>query len=133
MLPRVIYELIPYAYMWTGVSVIWTQPLGPIHLFAAILYLAGTLIWVMRSDARRQDNNNNNNKQVIHHRRNMSPLMYELYPFLMLAASLWVAALAPTPLAAASFALAAYSTVLLWRRVINRGHGWAKFKFGTVS
>jgi membrane protein implicated in regulation of membrane protease activity len=125
MLPRFYYELLPYACIWAGVGVVWTLPLGPAHLFAAMLYLAGTLIWVLRSDARRQDGQNN--KHVKHHLRNMSPLLYEVYPFLMLAAALWVAALAPTPVAAASFAIAAYPTLLLWKRVINRGHGWVKF------
>ncbi|OOZ43874.1 hypothetical protein BOW37_09150 [Solemya velum gill symbiont] len=122
MLPRFYNELIPYICIWGGIGItLATQP-GLTHLFAIVLYLAGSLIWLMRSNARRKDSQNS--KQVSQRRWKIPFLLYEPYPFLLLAGALWIAAYTSMPLVFVSPVIAAYATFLLWKRVINRGHGW---------
>lgn len=76
MLPKQLYEILPYLYMVIGVLVLFA--LGNfLALFSGLLFfMAGSLIWILRSDHRRAS------------RKHHGPLPhwpYELLPFLYTA------------------------------------------------
>ncbi len=84
MFPKALYEAFPYVYMTTGIAEIgYFQSLlatGSGLLF----FLAGALIWVMRSNARRTD------PAATRKNSSTGQVWYELKPFLFIAAGVLI-------------------------------------------
>jgi hypothetical protein len=83
VLPTKIYEPLPYSYMFAGIVSMVLVPslLGVIS--GALLFLAGALVWIVRSEHRREDD-------VFAERKN-GPVPfwgYELLPFVCLVGAL---------------------------------------------
>ena len=79
MIPKKLYETLPYLYMAIGVLVLFV--LGNYFaLFSGLMFfMAGSLIWILRSDHRRAS------------RKHHGPLphwLYELLPFIYAAVGL---------------------------------------------
>ncbi len=73
MLPKRLYELLPYFYMVSAVVVLLTIS-NYVALFSGLtLFMAGSLIWILRSDHRRATR-----KQ----RGRVPYWIYELQPFI---------------------------------------------------
>ncbi len=83
MIPKQLYESLPYLYMALGIAVLFAIG-NYFALFSGLmLFLAGSLIWILRSDHRRAS------------RKQRGPLpywLYELQPFIYAAfgISLWL-------------------------------------------
>tara|TARA_R110001583_G_scaffold9356_8_gene44497 strand:- start:900 stop:1379 length:480 start_codon:yes stop_codon:yes gene_type:complete len=88
MLPKPLYEILPYCYFIVG-STLWLASSTPLELFAGVLlYIAGAQQWVQRSNYRRSDrirtNLINNHlhlaEEALHH--DLYPRwLYEMLPF----------------------------------------------------
>lgn len=76
MLPNKLYEMLPFLYVITGILTLFLMPGSPVltTLSGALLFIAGGLVWIARSDHRRMDINN---KQ-----RSNGPLPFWCYEFL---------------------------------------------------
>ncbi|KKO48378.1 hypothetical protein VT06_11800 [Arsukibacterium sp. MJ3] len=85
MIPAKIYEPLPYSYMLAGlVSMAFLPSLFGV-LSGGLLFMAGALVWIVRSEHRREDN-------VFAERKN-GPLPfwgYELLPFACLLLALTI-------------------------------------------
>lgn len=83
MLPTRIYESLPYVYMLIGVVVLmWLDNL--LAAFSALLLItAGALVWILRSDHRREDL-----LDGIHRHGRWPFWCYELQPFVYASAGL---------------------------------------------
>lgn len=57
MLPEKLYESLPYLYAGAGVATLFLMPGHPmlLSLSGALLFVAGGLVWVVRSEHRRRD------------------------------------------------------------------------------
>ncbi|MCH8538304.1 MAG: hypothetical protein LAT66_11105 [Alkalimonas sp.] len=57
MLPEKLYESLPYLYAGVGVATLFMMPGHPVltSLSGALLFVAGGLVWVIRSEHRRRD------------------------------------------------------------------------------
>lgn len=83
MLPTKIYEPLPYSYMLAGIVSMVLVPSLLGVLSGALLFLAGALVWIVRSEHRREDD-------VFAERKN-GPVPfwgYELLPFVCLVSAL---------------------------------------------
>ncbi len=77
MLPKPLYELLPYLYILAGSSIIMTLD-GASTPVGFLLYFFGAWIWMIRSESRRR---NSRQRQSNLHRAYWSPVLYELQPF----------------------------------------------------
>ncbi len=55
MLPSKLYEVLPYAYIATGVAVLLSYDNWLAVVCALLLTFAGAVVWILRSDNRRSD------------------------------------------------------------------------------
>lgn len=77
--PKTIYEAVPYIYMSGGIAEI-TYFKGVLGTSSGLLlFLAGALIWVLRSNARRTD------PEVSRKNTEDNEILYELKPFILIA------------------------------------------------
>ncbi len=86
MLSKPIYETLPYGYLIIGASLMFASNSMTTAIPAILLFLAGAVVWVLRSNARRQDNAINRKKHL------ESSMLYELKPFLCLLAGMFALA-----------------------------------------
>ncbi|QSX38061.1 hypothetical protein [Shewanella sedimentimangrovi] len=114
---RFLYELLPYLYMSLGAIVMLTFPALMAQLAAGLLFLAGALVYALRSDHRRTDPE-----------RRRKPgfwpfWVYELLPFIWLAAAilLFRDGTNKTQMLLA-VVLMTWSIYLLGRRTLHRHH-----------
>ncbi len=80
-LPKPLYESLPYFYMAIGMAIIGHFQTVLMSFSGVCFFIAGAVMWVLRSDNRRKD--------VLFKRRNDStgrPELYELKPFIYLLA-----------------------------------------------
>lgn len=112
MLPKPLYEILPYCYFIVG-GALWLASSGVLEMLAGVLlYFAGAQQWVLRSNYRRTDrvktNLINNHlqlaKEQLHH-----PLyprwLYEMLPFLYIGLGYQLANLIHNPSLADNLAL----------------------------
>ena len=95
VLPKRIYESLPYLYILSALGVVALTEGGLVYLFAALLYAGGAMVWVMRSAYRRKTS-----PVVVRNRRGFvlfPALLYEYLPFLYLAAGVLVLSLVAAP------------------------------------
>lgn len=83
MLPHRLYEFLPYAYMLAGVTVLWWLDNVLAAFSALLLITAGALVWILRSDHRRQDVT-----EGVHRQGRWPFWFYELQPFVYASAGL---------------------------------------------
>ncbi len=126
MLSRPLYEALPYGYLAAAALTLWTTPVGVAHLFALMLFAAGALIWIARSNARRADRRRSKPKPSrIGGSLFISFPGYECYPFAIMAPALWLMAVGQgVVVAVLGGLLLAYSLWILAQRSARRGHGW---------
>ncbi|HEX5792560.1 MAG TPA: hypothetical protein VFY01_04740 [Rheinheimera sp.] len=55
MLPEKVYEVLPYAYVATGVAIMLGFDSALALISGALMAIAGAIVWVLRSDNRRSD------------------------------------------------------------------------------
>lgn len=79
-LPQIIYERIPFVYSAFAAYLFFTEDFWPILVCAGILYCASAMIWVRRSDFRRQTRI----KKTLNRFR-LPQIVYEYYPFAFIA------------------------------------------------
>ncbi|QXB54458.1 MULTISPECIES: hypothetical protein [Aeromonas] len=116
MLPLWIYEQLPQLYLFMAAA-LWLFAHSPlIWLAAALLFVVGTLIWMMRSNYRRTD------LVIFPAKRWLQPeWFYEALPFLWLALGLMLLRLPETtPLLALLPCL--WGCRCLWARRLHRHH-----------
>ncbi|WP_372625619.1 hypothetical protein [Arsukibacterium sp.] len=85
MLPTKIYEPLPYSYMLAGLISMALLPSLLGMMSGTLLFLAGALVWIVRSEHRREDD-------VFAERKN-GPVPfwgYELLPFVCLLSSMTI-------------------------------------------
>ncbi|MEH6471613.1 MAG: hypothetical protein V7752_10195 [Halopseudomonas sp.] len=104
MLPKPLYEALPYCYFIVG-GALWLTSHSLLELLAgALLYFAGAQQWALRSNYRRADrirNNLINNhpelaKQQLHHDF-YPPWLYEMLPFIYIGLGYQLANLLHNP------------------------------------
>ena len=115
ILPKALYEILPYGYMSAGVAEI-----GYFKTFIStgsglLFFMAGALIWVLRSNHRRTD------PKAARKSLDHNQSMYELKPFICIAISVlmftWVNNWVALPVAA-MFSL--FGLYVLVQRSVNR-------------
>lgn len=110
MLPKVIYELIPYFYMSAGVAEISYFHTRVSTVLGLVIFLVGTFIWIIRSEHRRQD------PKVTRKERGLNNTLYEAKPFLLIlcgvVANTWTTNWAIYPLALCFMLLGIYFVFL---------------------
>lgn len=86
MLPKTVYELLPYFYLSGSMALMGFHPDWVVVAFAWVLYTAGSVTWVLRSDARRI------NPRRPKHKNNMflHDDIYESMPFFYIGGSILV-------------------------------------------
>ena len=86
MLPRAIYETLPYIYLFSAMALMGFHPDWIVVAFAWVLYTSGSITWVLRSDARRV------NPRRPKHKNNMflHDDLYESVPFLYIGCGILV-------------------------------------------
>jgi hypothetical protein len=116
MLPKFIYESLPYINLAIGVAEIcffhsfWTA------LSGAMFFGAGAVMWVLRSDNRRKDK-----RTKIRYQYNRGRELYEIKPFFYIVFGLLVTNWLNTPtLHLAGAAVALFGLYLLLKRGIYR-------------
>lgn len=118
MLPTKIYEPLPYSYMLAGLisMVLLPSLLGVVS--GALFFLAGALVWIVRSEHRREDD-------VFAERKN-GPVPfwgYELLPFACLLLALTIFVLPFSQLYYPSAAILLVVGVQIWiTRNVQRRH-----------
>jgi ABC-type phosphate transport system permease subunit len=79
MIPFIIYESLPFAYLITGVLLLSVGQVPLLIFSACLFYVAGPAIWIMRSASRRTDQELVPNKKWI-----IPDVLYESMPFFQL-------------------------------------------------
>ncbi|SNY54589.1 hypothetical protein SAMN06297280_2686 [Arsukibacterium tuosuense] len=118
MLPTTIYEPLPYSYMVAGLVGMMVLPSALGVASGALLFLAGALVWIVRSEHRREDD-------VFADRKN-GPVPfwgYELLPFACLLLALTIFVLPLSQLFYPSAAILLIVGMQLWiTRNMQRRH-----------
>lgn len=78
MFPKGIYEVLPYTYMSVGIVEIGFVESIMATISGVVLFLAGAIVWVMRSNARRTD------PVTTRRNTNSGEILYELKPFILI-------------------------------------------------
>ncbi|RKF14255.1 hypothetical protein DBZ36_16450 [Alginatibacterium sediminis] len=88
MLARPIYEALPLMYLVLGaLSIVFLEP-ALAKIGGLLLFMSGSITWVMRSNARRRDDFKTHHVQGIF----LPEAYYEFFPFLLLGISVLLAA-----------------------------------------
>jgi hypothetical protein len=122
MLPKNIYENLPYAYLFASLGLFLTNQNWIVLGFSWLLYTAGAIIWVIRSDYRRA------NKKVNKHGESTFLLhddFYESLPFGYIGVGAICFSFSEWWLAeAASLALMLFGMSILGIRIHKRKISW---------
>ncbi|WP_210396082.1 hypothetical protein [Motiliproteus sediminis] len=121
MLPRPLYEVLPYLYLFGSLGLISTQSNWMVILFAWVLYTAGAITWVLRSDARRV------NKRMPKSQKNLflHEDFYESLPFLFIGMGVLAVRFIESWIVFwAGFALMVYGGYVLAIRISRRKISW---------
>lgn len=126
--PKPIYEGLPYLYFTAGLLLLFLfrESLNAITLaIATMLYIAGSILWIKRSNARRRDRRENRRFQSqLHFRTDLSyypQWLYEEQPFIYLAAGFGCYLMLPSLIGFASGSLLiAVSLMVFKSRIDNR-------------
>ncbi len=113
-LSKPIYEKLPFIYFIAGLYLFFNFDMAATNMSAGLLYIVSALVWVKRSDYRRQTRIS---KTVSHIR--LPQIVYEYYPFAFLAASLAILKYFPQPIALAAallMCLVALKNIILRRQ-----------------
>ncbi len=86
MLPKAIYEVLPYAYLFTALGLLAGHSDLIVLGFAWLLYTGAVIIWVLRSDARRINPRQPKDKKRIF----LHDDFYESLPFFYLGGGILV-------------------------------------------
>ncbi len=120
-IPKSLYEALPYFYIGCSIAIFILADSPVIYLSTALLYAAGSLIWVTRSAYRR-----NNSKHQIENRRGrfrFPELVYEYLPFIYLAIGIVAVVQIPGLYGAIPGGILCLAGVLVWLiRAIYRTH-----------
>ena len=116
MLPKYLYESLPYTQLTGGASVIVLSD-NPWMVFCGLLlFSAGALVWMMRSDNRRRDGHLQLDFDWL-----LSRPMYELKPFFYQAFGLVAASQADNSLVVlAATTVACYGLFVMILRAVHR-------------
>lgn len=102
MLPKPLYEALPYVYFLIG-SALWISSSNPLEIVAGVLlYFAGAQQWVLRSNYRRRDrvqaNLVNSHRRQDDHQHGLYPRwLYEMLPFVYIGLGYQLANLMRNP------------------------------------
>ncbi|WP_432463853.1 hypothetical protein [Agarivorans sp. QJM3NY_33] len=120
MLPKVIYELLPSGYLSAGTGSILLLDPWLANLGGAILFAMGALIWVIRSNYRRDDRDR---KSFITKHKVLPEALYEFIPFAYLASAvLLLSLLSNTPSLFLALVACYRGLKLLYKRSQYRNH-----------
>lgn len=116
MLPSWLYEQLPSVYLLLSAGLLLLAQSPLLWLAATMLFVAGALIWMMRSNYRRTD-------LVIFPAKHwlQSELVYEAQPFLWLALGLLLLRL-PDTTALIALLPCLWGCRCLWARRLHRHH-----------
>ncbi|WP_213996705.1 hypothetical protein [Arsukibacterium sp.] len=118
MLPTKIYEPLPYSYMVAGLVSMMLLPSVTGVASGALLFLAGALVWIIRSEHRREDD--------VFAERKKGPVPfwgYELLPFACLLLALIIFVLPFSQLYYPSAVILLIVGIQLWvTRSMQRRH-----------
>lgn len=116
MLPHWLYERLPALYLLTATGIILLTRIPVLGLIGALLFVAGALIWMMRSCYRRTDLILFPAKQWF-----KPEWLYEAQPFIWLAVALLLSHL-PGTLALLALLPGLWACHCLWARHHHRHH-----------
>lgn len=134
MLPRPLYESIPYLCIFIA-SLIPALLTGPLYIFSALLlFVAGSHVWILRSKHRRPDRVRvllDPDSLIPYYRRLVLPKgLYEVLPFVYLAAGWGILVSIDSIVGQFSGGLLALTGGLIWRlRHLHRIRREPKTKF----
>jgi len=121
MLPKALYEVLPYLYLFSGLGLMTSQSDWMILLFSWMLYTGGSVMWVLRSDARRVNKRNPPSSKNLY----LHEDIYESLPFLFIGAGvLAIRFLETWMFFTAGFVLMAYGGYVLAIRIVRRKISW---------
>ncbi|MEW6996341.1 hypothetical protein AADZ86_01355 [Colwelliaceae bacterium BS250] len=122
-LSKPIYEKLPYLYLIIGISLFFLYDHIGIELAGALFYYVAALVWIKRSDYRRQTRV----KTTVKHIRTPQSI-YEFYPFAFIAMGLFIVKYFPQPLPLAAALI--LTLIGLKTLVIRRQSRLNPLKFG---
>jgi len=116
MMPKAIYEILPYGYMSAGVAEISYFKTALSTSSGLLFFMAGAFIWILRSNNRRTD------PEAARKIIDTGQSFYELKPFLLIVLGVlsltWMNYWLVTPLASAFVIFGLY---ILYLRLSYRG------------
>ena len=107
-----VYEVLPYTYIAVGIMVVIAMDSPLTYVSGVLFYVAGAIVWVMRSAYRRK-----NNKRDITNRRSsirFPEMVYEFLPFIYIGLAVLLVVSFSTPLAYIPGAVLAMAGMLVW-------------------
>ncbi|ABZ75681.1 conserved hypothetical protein [Shewanella halifaxensis HAW-EB4] len=116
MLSRPVYEALPYTYIALGSISLMLLEQTYAQLFAALLFLLGSRVDVLRSCYRRTDSKKRRRKGKL------PTFIYEHTPYLYLLTALLLLKLDSKLAPVFSIALVSYALYIFARRTMNRKH-----------
>jgi len=117
MMNRPFYELRPYLYLGFGIYFLLTFPSTLAQLAAGLLFLAGALVYSLRSSNRRTDPERRRKTGLWPH------WVYELLPFIWMVVALQLFSRTPDRnQLLLGAAMMSWSLYLLGRRSLHRHH-----------
>ncbi|HEY5716987.1 MAG TPA: hypothetical protein VIS52_00730 [Motiliproteus sp.] len=121
MLPKALYEILPYAYLFGGLSLMTSQSDWIILACSWIVYTGGSIMWVLRSDARRI------NKRIPPYSKGfyLHEDIYESLPFLFIGIGvLAIRFLESWVFFSVGLVMMAYGGYVLAIRIVRRKISW---------
>ncbi|WNC67283.1 hypothetical protein RI845_12215 [Thalassotalea nanhaiensis] len=113
-LSKPLYEKLPFIYFIAALYLFFTYDMTATIVSAALLYVVSALVWVKRSDYRRQTRISKTVNGI-----RLPQVVYEYYPFVFLAISLIILKYFPQPIALAAallMSLVALKNIILRRQ-----------------
>lgn len=112
MIPKPLYEPLPYVYILGALMVLLLADQVWVYLFAALLYAGGAAIWVMRSNYRRKTS-----PQMVRNRASawlFPRLVYEFLPFVYLGIGVLILSQLSLPWSLVPGGLLCLAGALVW-------------------
>ncbi|OMH38111.1 hypothetical protein [Motiliproteus sp. MSK22-1] len=107
-----VYEVLPYTYIAIGIVVVMAMDSPLTYVSGILFYVAGAVVWVMRSAYRRK-----NSRKHIANRRNsvrFPEAVYEFLPFIYIGLAVLLVVSFSTPLAYIPGVVLAMAGMLVW-------------------
>lgn len=121
MLPRTLYEVLPYIYLFSALALMVSQSDWVILVCAWVLFTGGAITWVLRSDSRRVNKRVPDSSKTWH----LHEDIYESLPFLYIGGGVLVMRFAEQGLFILSgFAMMAFGGAVLGIRISKRKISW---------